>query len=133
MWNLDDLSKYRKVYEFDLIEIYTWGSDKDKQRPEDIRALVADDPEFPRNMPDDTLWAFRILGRTGKKLDVGNIPKLIVDSFGKKQIQCDNSGYPNVGLYPDDNINYVRLIEVGGEPANKTEAKVEIFVLCGSE
>ncbi len=134
MWNLDDISKYKKVYEFELTEIYTWGSENDKQRREDIRAQVADDPKFPRNMPDHTLWAFRIFVRTGKKLDVGNIPKLILDAFCKKQIiTYDNSDYPNVGLYPDDNINYVRLIEVGGEPAEKTEAKVEIFVLCGSD
>jgi hypothetical protein len=81
-------------------------------------------------VPGIKWWAFRIyVKKSGNRpFDIENVPKLIVDAFSKKQIRDDKSQYTSLGLYDDDTIDYVRIVEVGGERTlNEDSTRVEIF------
>jgi hypothetical protein len=81
-------------------------------------------------VPNPRWWALRIyVKKSGNRpFDIENVPKLIVDAFSRKQIQDDKSEYKYLGLYDDDTIDYVRIIEVGGErTSNVDSTMVEIF------
>lgn len=136
MWNLDDTSKYLKVHSFTFNDVFTFGSCDDKGRREDIRKAAAKD--FPKCINKDIKWwAFRISVRTPSGgIDVDNIPKIIIDAFCKKQIERDESEYPNVGLFEDDTIEFVKIVEVGviqDQEVKEEEklTKVEIFGYIG--
>ena len=116
MWNLDDTTMYEKVCSFSFDKAFTWGSSKDRERREYVRAEAMKVLEFPSDKPDSTKWAFRIFVKkykVGRDSDTENFIKLILDSFSKQLISDDESKYKKVKLYPDDTIEHVVVIEVG--------------------
>ena len=131
MWNLDDKSKYVKVHSFHLPEAFTYADTRkghtDKDKRERIRARAAQD--FPNNIPSVNWWAFRIfVKKSGNiRFDIENVPKLIVDAFCIRQIRADGSQYMKLGLFSDDTVDYVRVIEVGGIRGEEDSTKVDIF------
>jgi hypothetical protein len=132
MWNLDDEAKYVKVHSFDIPEAFTYADTRkgqtDKDKRERIRAKAAED--FPNNIPRVKWWGFRIfVNKSGnKRFDIENVPKLFVDAFCKRQIQEDGSQYTKIGLFDDDTIDLVRVVEVGGSRSqDKDTTRVEIF------
>ncbi len=129
MWNLDDAQIYRKVVSLPLPFVHFWGKDGHVKR-EAIRTFANAYPDFPRPVPVAAWWAFRIFIRkkTVRGFDVENALKIIIDSFSTRQIQRDVSQFSAVGLYVDDNIDHVRLIQVAGERTDGCDtAYVEIF------
>jgi hypothetical protein len=132
MWNLDDKAKYVKVHSFSLPEAFTYADTRegqtDKDKRERIRAKAAGD--FSDNIPSVKSWAFRIFTKKSgnRRFDIENVPKLIVDAFCIRQIEEDESQYTKLGLFKDDTIDFVRIIEVGGmRSQDKDTTKVEIF------
>ncbi|HDP99068.1 MAG TPA: hypothetical protein ENN22_07795 [bacterium] len=133
MWNLDDKARYVKVHSFSLPEAFTYADTRegqtDRDKRERIRAKAAED--FPENIPSIKWWAFRIfIKKSGnRRFDIDNVPKLIVDAFCKRQIEEDRAQqYTKLGLFPDDTIHFVRIIEVGGMRSQDEDiTKVEIF------
>jgi len=132
MWNLDDEAKYVKVHSFSLPEAFTYADTRegqtDKDKRERIRVKAAED--FPDNIPSVKWWAFRIFVKKSgnRRFDIENVPKLIVDAFCRRQIQEDGSQYTKLGLFRDDTIDFVRVIEVGGIRSQaENTTKVEIF------
>lgn len=132
MWHLDDETKYVKVHSFTLPEAFTYADTRegqtDKDKRERIRAKAAED--FPNNIPPVKWWAFRIsVKKSGNRpFDIENVPKLIVDAFCEWQIQKDASEYIKLGLFEDDTIDFVRVIEVGGmRSQEENTTQVEIF------
>lgn len=139
MWDLDDTSRYLKVYSFTLNDVSSFGNN-DKGKRENIREAVAQDFPIPKNKKIKW-WAFRISVRTpNNQIDIDNIPKIIIDVFCKDQIKEDESKYPNVCLFKDDTIEFVKIVEVGviqdqeikEEEKKKAKlTKVEIFGYIG--
>jgi hypothetical protein len=84
---------------------------------------------FPTSIPKVEWWAFRIFVRKVgyRQFDIENVPKLIIDAFCQKQITRDGSVYKKIGLYKDDTIDYVRIVQVGGERSAEDSTMVEIF------
>ena len=131
MWNLDDEAKYVKVHSFSLPEAFTYADMReghtDRDKRERIRAKAAED--FPDNIPSVKWWAFRIfVNKSGSRpFDIENVPKLIVDAFCERQIQKDSSQYTKLGLFEDDTIDLVSVIEIGGMRSQEENTKVEVF------
>jgi len=132
MWNLDDETRYVKVHSFTIPKAFTYADTRaghtDKDKREYIRAKAA--KNFPNDIPKVKWWAFRIFVKKagGRPFDIENVPKLIVDAFCKWQIQRDGSEYENLGLFSDDTVDYVKIIEVGGvRSQGEDTTKVEIF------
>jgi len=85
---------------------------------------------IPTSIPNVAWWAFRIFVRkSGKRtFDIENVPKIIVDAFSSQQIAKDHSNFAEAALYPEDTIEYVRIIQVGGERTSESDSTtVEIF------
>jgi hypothetical protein len=72
--------------------------------------------------------AFRIaVQEAGRPLDVDNVAKTIIDAFCSWQIARDRSPHTQLGLYPDDTFDHVRLLQVVGERGAADCTKIEIF------
>jgi len=55
MWNLDDITMYKKVCSFSLDEVATWGNnDTDKRKRIRSEAVAKAKPCFPSGRLDDT-------------------------------------------------------------------------------
>ena len=126
-WNLYG-NAYLRIHEFKYPHAWSYGNmtpgKTDKEKREYIRKIAL--KKFPKTM--NKKFAFRIL--VGKKgdgpFDVDNVPKLVVDAFCKGQIDRDKSKY-KVGLYEDDRLDFVEIIQVFGKRAKDNFTRVEIF------
>lgn len=133
MWNLDDDTRYEKVLDLDLPWATTWADTrdghKDKEKRERIRERATIQGFAKR--PDGEKWAFRISVSKCKRraFDIENVAKPIIDAFCTKQIHRDNSQYKSVGLYPDDRLDHVVILEVAGTRSDKDSTRVEIFAV----
>src|SRR5205807_1320722 len=88
---------------------------KDKEKREKIRKQAA---RLPRNIPEGVeKCAFRISVSVAdrRRFDIENVVKLIIDAFCIRQIQEDESQYRDIGLYADDTIDHVVVLQVEGE------------------
>ena len=131
MWNLDDSNKYMLVHSFEFPKALTWG-DGDITKREYIRSQAA--KSFSKeNYSLIKAWAFRIYvwkAENQKNFDIENVPKLIVDAFSEEQLQKDKRKLPqitNLSLFEKDTIDYVKIVQVGGERSNQDRTRVEIF------
>lgn len=115
------------VAHFTVPKVRTWGSKEDQVFKQQLRSISG---LKPGDGDAYTWFAFRIVCRLAKSRerikhqvpDVENIPKLIVDAF---------TGL----LYPDDNLTYVRGVQVEAEfSADETEwTEVWIYGMPGRE
>ena len=117
-WNLDNTLAYSLVTKFEYDAAFTYADMRpgstDKEKREVIRGFAS--LSFPAEIPQAKWWAFRIIDQKGgtRAFDIENVPKLIIDSFCKKQIAKDGSAYLKLGLFPDDTIDFVRMMQVAG-------------------
>ncbi len=131
MWNLDDMESYVLIHSFKFSAAFTYADTRaghtDREKRELIRRAAS--KNFPAEIPKVAWWAFRIfVQKPGiSPFDIENVPKLIVDSFCRWQIRQDGSSYIGIGLYDNDTIDYVRVVEVGGERSREESTVVEIF------
>jgi hypothetical protein len=132
MWDLNDKNEYLKIHSFTLKEAFTYADMRpgqtNKEKRERIRRAAS--ANFPPGIPKVEWWAFRIIVKKcgNRQLDIENVPKLIVDAFCQKQITQDESAQKEIGLYEDDTIDFVRIIQVGGERSTIEDSIiVEIF------
>lgn len=108
------------VTRFTIPKIQTWGSTKDKDYKDLVRRRANLDV---LRLPRCSWYVFSlrcIVGqsrgtRKNQVPDVENIPKLIVDAF---------TGV----LYPDDNLHYVRGVQVEAIWGKDEEEQVEISI-----
>ena len=129
--NLDNEALYIRFHHFELDWASTWGATGEygNQR-ERIRKAVA--KKFPTAIPKVDWWAFRIQVKKapGRRFDIDNVIKPLIDAFSETEIENDTSVYPNLKLYEDDTIDNVKIIEVSGERVGAGEQEstiVEIF------
>lgn len=135
-WNLDNTLSYSHLTTFEYDAAFTYADMRpgstDKEKRELIRGFAS--LSFPKEVPPAKWWAFRIVVQKGgtRAFDIENVPKLIIDSFCKKQIVKDRSAYQRVGLYPDDTIDFVRIMQVAGSRMESTEkTMVAIYAFIG--
>lgn len=134
IWKLSDPQHYIAVLNFEYEAAFTYGDMRpgctDKDKREKIRKVACS--SFSGHVPSARWWAFRIgVHKAGKgAFDIENVPKLVVDAFCQKQIRKDNSAFVNLGFYPDDTLDHVRIIQVSGERISNgspEKTKVEVF------
>jgi len=135
MWDLDDQSQYKKVLDLQLPWAATWADirpghgDRDKRERIRERAVQL----LPAGFQGVEKWAFRIVVSKGgrRRFDIENVAKPIIDAFCTRQIQSDHSKYTTLGLYPDDSLDHVVVLEVAGSRVVGKEetTRVEIFVV----
>ena len=117
-WDLDNTLAYSLVAKFEYDAAFTYADMRpgstDKEKRELIRRFAS--LSFPAEVPQAKWWAFRIIVQKGgtRAFDIENVPKLIIDSFCRKQIVRDGSAYLKLGLFPDDTIDFVRMMQVAG-------------------
>ena len=108
------------ITHFKLPKVQTWGSLVDRQYKEQVRAAANLLPYAGKGY---AWFAFDIVcrvafrrGRIANQVpDVENIPKLIVDAF---------TGL----LYPDDNLHYVRGVQVEAELSTDETEYAEVWI-----
>ena len=124
-WNLDDDSIYFKLCNVSVTSAKTWGGE-DREKREAIRKAAK--ASIPRFRPEARWWAFRIYVRKIHDFDVDNIPKLVVDAFCSGQLRLDRSDHTKLGLYEDDTVANVGMVQVAGERVEADEStEIEIF------
>jgi Holliday junction resolvase RusA-like endonuclease len=112
-----------EVAHFIVPRVQTWGRRDDRQYKEQVCELASISPDVGDHF-EWFVFCIRCIvgesrGRWARQIpDVENIPKLIVDAF---------TGL----LYPDDNLNHVRGVQVEADwgPDDQERAEVWIFGL----
>lgn len=127
IWDFDDIGKFRLVHHFNIPAIYTWGGN-DRDRREDIRRYA--NVDFPHSSLNYEWYGFRIIVKRtllGRDSDLDNVPKLIIDAFSGWQIDRDRSDYPQVELYKDDTVKWVRAIQVQSDFTHEQD-RTEVWI-----
>jgi len=129
MWNFDDPKEFVPIHHFNIPSVLTWG-DKYPSKREEIRRNAF--KNFPEKLPKCKWYAFYIKVERNsleRHLDIENVPKLIIDAFSSNQIDRDESRYNKMGLYPDDDLRYVRALQIEGKFSDngKNNTEVRIF------
>lgn len=133
MWNLDQIERYQPVATLTLPWSWTFADMRpgftDLEKRERIRALAA--TVFPSPRQEAKQWAFRIfVCKAGRSpFDIENVPKIIIDAFCARQIRRDKSSFESLGLYPDDNLDHVVLVQVAGQRGSVDSTFVELFAV----
>lgn len=136
MYSFDDPSRFVKVLALTVPWAHSYADMRpgktDRERRENFRNAALGKLQAT---PQNTLWwAFRItVHKAGRSLDVDNIAKTIVDAFCACQIVRDGSSLVQLGLYPDDTFDYVRVLQVIGNRSEVADSTcIEIFA-CVNE
>jgi HEPN domain-containing protein len=136
MGGLDDNKEYKLFFEFEFPHVFSYADTRpghtDKEKRNLIREYAFE--KCPDSTPSNTCWAISISVEYDKKkkrlIDIDNIPKLIIDAFCKKQIRSDKSyKYKKLGLYDDDTIVHINLLEVKGTLGSRDSTKVQVFYM----
>jgi len=136
MRSLDDPDHFAKVLSIEVPWAHSYADMRpgktDVERRENYRnaavGRVIALPSWP-------LWfAFRIrVRKANRPLDVDNVEKTIIDAFCMRQIVADRSAHIELGLYPDDTFDHVRLLQVTGARSALTDStRIEVFACINS-
>ena len=112
-------SRLQLIKNFTIPQVKTWGSSNDKGYRELVRATAALSPDIAGDF-DWVVFSIRARVAVSRNKprqipDVENIPKLIVDAF---------TGV----LYEDDNLNYVRGVQVEAEWGADEDEWTEVWI-----
>ena len=129
--NFDNSNQFLKVLDLSVPWAHTWADMRpgytDLERRENFRR-EASKVLIPFQSNTIDWWAFRIfITKSGRQLDLDNTAKPIIDSFCTRQIVRDKSNFKQLGFYPDDSLNFVRIIQLSGEPNTENSTRIEIF------
>lgn len=129
MFAFDDTDRFIKVLALDVPWAHSYADMRpgktDRERRENYRNAACGKIHSTPAL----WWAFRITVRkAGRPLDVDNIAKTIIDSFCASQIARDGSAFTQLGLYPDDTFDHVRVLQVIGNRSDTADSTlIEIF------
>jgi len=132
-WDLDDKSKYTLVLSIELPFAETWADirpgKRDVDKRERLRALA--EIQLAKSQSGQfEQWAIRVTVRkkqSRRAFDIENVTKPIIDAFCEKQIAKDNSVHSFAGLYPDDSIDHLVMLQVSGDRGADDRTIVEVF------
>lgn len=130
-FDLNDAERFVKVLDLKVPWAHSYADMQpgktDRERRENYRNAAADVGLAARPV-DPLWWAFRIgVRKTGRSLDVDNVAKTIIDAFCSWQITRDQSIHSQLGLYPNDTFDHVRVLQVVGERGAEDCTCIEIF------
>lgn len=132
LWNLDNQACWQRLVLLELPYAQTWADTRqghtDREKRERIREAAINAIES--EVSNTTKWAIRIevWKRGTRAFDIENVAKLIVDSFCMRQIKRDKSPFEQVGLYPDDSVDYVSMLQIAGHRTSVNDkTTIEIF------
>lgn len=135
MYALDDSGKFARILALEVPWAHSYADMRpgrtDRDRRENYRKAAVG---VIKDVPAGVLWwAFRItVYKAGRPLDVDNIAKTIIDAFCASQIARDSSSFTQLGLYPDDTFDYVRILQVIGSRSTTADSTyIEIFACVG--
>lgn len=129
-YDLNDADRFVKVLDLEVPWAHSYADMQpgktDRERRENYRRAAAGRVE---SIPAEPLWwAFRIgVQKTGRALDVDNVAKTIIDAFCSWQIVKDQSLFTELGLFPNDTFDHVRVLQVVGQRGASDSTRVEIF------
>ena len=113
-----------EVVHFKIPKVQTWGDGvKDSQYKDRIREIANVPPGIGNDIEYFVFSIYSIIGETPRTKvgpDVENIPKLIVDAFTGT-------------LYPDDNLDYVRGVQVEAVFGPDEQEHTEIWIYGSKE
>jgi hypothetical protein len=136
MFALDNNSQFVRVLALEVPWAHSYADMRpgktDRERRERFRSAAAS--KIGSTPPNVLWWAFRIaVHKAGRPLDVDNVAKTIIDSFCTSQIARDGSTFADLGLYPDDTFDHVRVLQVIGRRSLSSDlTRIEIFA-CVNE
>ena len=107
-----------EVAHFRIPSVQTWGTTKDAQYKVKIREIANLSQDIGNDVQYFVFSIYSIVGerrRTKRGPDVENIPKSIVDAF---------TGI----LYPDDNLDYVRGVQVEAVFGPDEQEHTEVWI-----
>jgi hypothetical protein len=114
---------------FSFPKVLTWG-DRDKEKREYIRKHAKNGFSIPKLNSEYYVFNIKVYRSiSSRPLDIENVPKLIIDAFAGSIIKRDESVYPELMLYPDDDLRYVRKVCVEGNFVEQAEERTEIEIL----
>lgn len=128
--NLDfgNTENFILIHHFKFPKVYTWA-EKDPEKREEIRKNAL--KNFPNKLPKCNWYAFQIRVKRShfeRQLDIENIPKLIIDAFSREMIYRDKSRYASVCLYPDDDLRYVRCVQINADFSDDGTNATEVWI-----
>jgi len=103
------------IHHFVIPHIFTEG-EGDHQKREEIRKSAS--KGFPCRLPNCKWFASSIKVKRNsaeRKVDIENIPKLIIDAFAEGIVRNDESVYSNLVLHADDDLKNVRALTIEGD------------------
>lgn len=131
MVTLDDTAQFVNVLALKVPWAHTYADMRsgktDLERREAYRKAAIENISLT---PTNALWwAFRItVEKAGRPLDVDNVAKTIIDAFCARQITRDSSSFSQLGLYPDDTFDHVRILQVIGARSTRADSTfIEVF------
>lgn len=109
-----------QVAHFTLPRVQTWGSQKDSAYKELVRQAASISPELGERFSWFVFCIRCVVGESRGRYkrqvpDVENVPKLILDAL---------TGH----LYPDDNLHYVRGVQVEAEWGHDEDEMAEVWI-----
>jgi Holliday junction resolvase RusA-like endonuclease len=109
-----------RVAHFTVPRVQTWGSQKDTEFKEQLRQAANISPEDAGRLEWFAFSIRCVVGESRGKWerqvpDVENIPKLIVDAF-------------TAVLYPDDNLQHVRGVQVEASWGPDEHERTEVWI-----
>ena len=125
-WKLDDERDYFSLLpEPIVLDFATTAGDQRRK----IRRVACD--RVPHDLPEAESWAFRILvewsATAAKFPDLDNPAKPILDAFSMKMIVQDGDSYRHLGLYEDDDLRQLSMVQIAGMVGSRDRTVIEIF------
>jgi hypothetical protein len=136
LWNLDDTAHFVLVLHFTVPWARTWADMRpghtDREHREALRERAV--PNLGPVPASTQWWAVRIVVSKagGRPFDIENVPKPILDAFCVRQIHKDRSTWSRAGLFEDDSIDHVRILQVFGERGDTDKTRIQIYSFIGS-
>lgn len=128
---LDDTGRFAKVLALKVPWAHSYADMRpgktDRERREAYRRAAIENISLTQT--NALWWAFRItVEKAGRPLDVDNVAKTIIDAFCASQIARDSSSFSQLGLYPDDTFDHVRILQVVGTRGTSADSTfIEVF------
>jgi hypothetical protein len=129
-YDLNDSDRFVKVLDLEVPWAHSYADMQpgktDRERRENYRRAAAG--SLVPIPADPQWWAFRIgVQKAGRALDVDNVAKTIIDAFCSWQIVKDQSPFTDLGLFPNDTFDHVRVLQVVGQRGASDSTRIEIF------
>ncbi len=128
-WTLGNDSGWQVFHHFLVSDFPSRTAKNDRPWREHIRKYAIHN--WPNEQPENAVWAIRVIVQRSlskRSADLDNFIKPVVDAFSGKTLQGDASECADaLELYPDDDIENVRLLQIAGVQGDQLEFEIWIY------